>query len=134
MAAPRHGLRPRRDRRRHTRRPLQTQRTVDRAAHPGRGSSRGLVVEIGAETVDVSIVVHVHGRGVLRPLAAVFALFAGGRLRKEFSSSVRTLADDVAALNREMLESAGPALTPDSVADHLFAGFLESIATNRPDA
>jgi len=98
------------------------------------GRAEVSVVEVGAETVDVSIVVHVHGRGVLFPLAAVFGLFAGGRLRKEFSSSVRTLADDVAALSREMLESAGPALTPDSVADHLFAGFLESIATNLPNA
>ena len=111
----------------------RTARLVAHGQHTrAAGRAEVSVEEVGAETVEISAVVHGRGRGALRPLATVISLFAGRRLQRDFSSALRELADEIAALNREVLESAGPAAAPESVADHLFARFLETI--NLPDA
>ena len=91
----------------------RTARLVAHGQHTrAAGRAEVSVEEVGAETVEISAVVHGRGRGVLRPLATVISLFAGRRLQRDFSSALRELADEIAALNREVLESAGPAANP----------------------
>jgi hypothetical protein len=109
-------------------------RVSAKGEHKRVGAHAEIVVEDAeADRVEVSIDIRVHGRGVVRPVAALAALFGGGAVRRGFASAMDNLPRAVAEFDDEMRTAVGAQATPDDIARRALDEFITTIPETVPD-
>jgi hypothetical protein len=93
-----------------------------------------LVIAGASGTYEVAIDVHVRGRGLARPIAAVAACFGGRSARRGFASAMEKLPAMVDAFVADLERTLRAPPTAQSIAQRTIDELVLTIAVTLPDA